>query len=180
MFLRIFTLISICMTLLACNKPDPNPELKDPIYNDLNSRFASTNQALEAEKKALEGHEAALKDVIPQTGQILYAKKRIYDSQAKIAKLSQEAKYLELKIASRKRESKISYTEAFKKGEAWPNPSEFAIYESQSKLQGVKPTWDAAARVRALAPSSNKGGPDSESKGEKKAAEGSGGGHSGH
>lgn len=156
MFLRIVTLLLISLALTSCNKPDPNPELKDPIYNDLNSRFASTNQALEAEKKALQEHEASLKEVVPQTGQILYAKKRIYDSQAKIQRLSQEVKYLELKIASRKREAKQSYAEAFKKGEEWPNPTEFTAYEAQNKLRAAKPTWDAGARVKSLAPTAPK------------------------
>lgn len=176
MLFRILTLLFLCAAMIGCNKPDPNPELKDPIYNDLNSRLGSTKQALEAEKKALEGHEVALKDVVPQTGQIKYAQKRIYDSQAKIQKLGQEVKYLELKIESRKRDAKKSYKIAFQKGEEWPNPTEFSSYEAANKLRAGKMTWDTNARVKALAPGSKPaaGGHGAAEGGEKKAE---GGGH---
>lgn len=179
MFLRILTLIFLSVAIISCNKPDPNPELKDPIFGDLNSRLAATTQALEAEKKALLGFEQELKDVVPQTGQIKYAQKRVYESQAKIMKLGQEEKYLKMKVSSRKLEAKRSYAEAFKKGEEWPNASEFTVYEAQNKMRAAKTTWNANARAKAVSPDKPKAGGHGESgaEGGKEEKPAEGGGH---
>ncbi|WP_413569136.1 hypothetical protein ACLWBD_17650 [Bdellovibrio sp. HCB117] len=150
MFLRIVCLIILSFALSACNKPDPNPELKDPIYSDLSATLAATTQAIEAEKKALEGFQKELSEVVPQTGQIKYAQKRVFDSQQKIARLEQEKQYYELKIEARKKSSKKSYMAAFKKGESWPNPKEFEDYQAQKKFREAKRTWDVKQRMQEL------------------------------
>lgn len=174
MLFRLLTLLFLCAAIISCNKPDPNPELKDPIYNDLNSRLGSTKQALEAEKKALEGFEQALKEVVPQTGQIKYAQKRVYESQAKIMRLGQELKYLEYKIVSRKKDAKKSYSEAFKKGATWPNPAEFEAYQGAQRLRAAKSSWDTQARVQSLSAGAKKAPAGHGEEGEKKSE---GGGH---
>ena len=137
----------ISLFLVSCNKPDPNPELKDPIYADLNALLGSAKQAVESEKKALEEHTQALKDVIPQTGQIKYAQKRFYESEAKITRLEQEAKYLELKIAARKKLAVKSYQAAFAKEETWPDPQEWNSYQAEKNLRSAKKSWDSKARI---------------------------------
>lgn len=148
--MRIFSLIIIILSLVACNKPDPNPELKDPIFNDLNTSLAAATQALEAEKKNLEGHEQALSDVVPQTGQIKYAQKRVGESKARINLLEQEKQYLELKIQGRKAAAKKSYAQAFKKGEPWPDPKEWESYQLEKKMRTSKRTWDVNQRLKDL------------------------------
>ncbi|MBV2169000.1 MAG: hypothetical protein KUL82_09850 [Bdellovibrio sp.] len=149
-FMRIFSLIIILLSLVACNKPDPNPELKDPIYNDLNTSLAAASQALEAEKKTLEGHEQELLDVVPQTGQIKYAQKRVEESKGRITLLEQEKQYLELKIQGRKTIAKKSYTVAFSKGEPWPDPKEWESYQLEKKMRAAKKTWDVNQRLKEL------------------------------
>jgi len=96
--MRIIAAFSIILALTACNKPDPNPELKDPIYSDLQTQLTAATQSLEAEKKKLEGFEKDLAAVVPQTGQVKYAQKRVFESQALVTKWEQEKAYLELKI----------------------------------------------------------------------------------
>lgn len=148
--MRIICLILLSLSLVACNKPDPNPELKDPIYNDLHSAAAEASQLLEAEKKNLEGFEKELSDVVPQTGQVKYAQKRVRESKEKIVRLEQEKQYLELKIEARKRESKKSYSKAFKKGETWPDPQEWNSYQTEKRLRNAKRTWDAKERIKEV------------------------------
>ncbi|MGE5086962.1 MAG: hypothetical protein ACM3MG_11720, partial [Bacillota bacterium] len=63
-FMRIITAFAILFLITACNKPDPNPELKDPIYADLQTQLGAATQALEAEKKKLEGFEKDLAAVV--------------------------------------------------------------------------------------------------------------------
>nr|BFD61312.1 hypothetical protein CKG001_34190 [Bdellovibrio sp. CKG001]BFD64776.1 hypothetical protein BdHM001_34570 [Bdellovibrio sp. HM001] len=146
--MRIICLIILSLSLVACNKPDPNPELKDPIFNDLQANAAETSQLLEAEKKNLEGFEKELSDVVPQTGQIKYAQKRVRESKERIVRLEQEKQYLELKVDARKREAKKSYSKAFKKGDPWPDPQEWDSYQTEKRLRNAKRTWDAKERMK--------------------------------
>lgn len=146
--MRIITILLLSLSLFACSKPDPNPELKDPIYNDYNSQLGTVSAALESEKKNLEGFNEELAEVVPQTGQIKYAQKRVREAKDKITRLEQEKQYLELKIEARKRESKSSYAKAYKKGENWPDPQEWASYQTEQRLRNAKKSWDVKERMR--------------------------------
>lgn len=146
MKLLILTL-SVLITLAGCNRPDSNPELKDPIYSDINSSLGSVSQELESEKKSLAEHEQALKDVVPQTGQIKFAEKRVFEAKARITKLEQEKTYLELKLNARLKEARRSYLKAFEKKETWPNPDEWSQYQAEKNLRNAKRAWDVKDRM---------------------------------
>lgn len=146
--MRLIAAILIIFTLSACNKPDPNPELKDPIYSDLQAQLGSTSAALEAEKKKLEGFQKDVETVIPQTGQVKYAKKRFFESETRVAKLQQEEEFLKLKIEQRKKAAVLSYKKAFEKKEAWPDPKEYSSYQAEQKLRTAKREWDVKQRLK--------------------------------
>jgi hypothetical protein len=146
--MRLIAAIFLIFTLAACSKPDPNPELKDPIYSDLQTQLGATTAQLEAKKKELEGFEKDLIEVVPQTGQIKYAKKRVFEAQALVNKFEQEKAYLELKIEQRKRTAQASYRKAFAKKEEWPDPKEWASYQVEQKLRNAKRSWDVKDRMK--------------------------------
>lgn len=146
--MKIIALIFIIFSLAACNKPDLNPELKDPIYSDLQSQLGSTTASLEAEKKKLEGFQKDLETVAPQTGQVKFAQKRVFESQALITKLGQEKNYLGLKLEQRKMAATISYRKAFEKKEEWPDPKEFISYRAEQKLRTARRSWDVKDRIK--------------------------------
>lgn len=146
--MRIIAALFIILTLTACNKPDPNPELKDPIFADLQTQLGAATQSLEAEKKKLEGFEKDLAAVVPQTGQIKYAQKRVFESQALVNKWEQEKAYLELKIEQRKNTAVKSYKKAFAKKEEWPDPKEWTSYQAEQKLRNAKRSWDVKSRMK--------------------------------
>lgn len=148
--MRYFAVIILSLLLSACNKPDPTPELKDPIYNDIQADLAATSAALEGELKTLEGFEKELSEVVPQTGQIKYAQKRVNESKEKINRYEQEKMYLELKLEARKKESKRSYMKSYKKGEPWPDPAEWSSYQTEKRLRNAKRSWDAKSRIQEL------------------------------
>lgn len=139
----------ILLALSGCKKPDPNPELHDPIYSDLQSRLGSVSSSLNAEKKTLAEHQKTLSEVKPQTGQNKYAMKRVYESQEKITRFQQEEQYLTLKIAARKKQAKRSYMAAFNKGESWPDPAEYQAYQSEQRLRNAKRSWDVKERMKS-------------------------------
>lgn len=150
-FMRLISLFIITMCLLACNKPEKNPELKDPIYSSLNSALTTNNQAIEAEKKTLEEHQKTLEDVVPQTGQIKYAQKRVRESKERINRLEQESQYLQLKIKARAAAARKSYLAAFNKGESWPDPREWESYQTEQRLRNAKKVWDVQDRIKQAA-----------------------------
>lgn len=132
----IYALFLLIPFLGACEKkPEPNPEARDPIYADYKAELGLAEQGLAAEEKALEGFKAELNDVVPQSGQIKFAQKRIYESMDKITKFEQRKLYFELKIQARLLEVKKSYKAAFAKGEAWPDPKEYDEYKVAGKLR---------------------------------------------
>ncbi len=143
--LYIFTIFSI--SLIGCGRPDPNPELKDEIYADLNSQLAETTRGISEEEKKREEHKKALLEVVPQTGQNKFANKRVFDSETKITKLKQEKQWLELRIAERKASTKTKYLQAFRNKEVWPDPAEFEQYKAEKKMRNAKRNWDVRQRM---------------------------------
>lgn len=65
--------------LLGCEKPNPNPENLDPIYADIEKNRKAAEADLSAAEKQLEGFRADLEKVVPQTGQVKFARKRVYE-----------------------------------------------------------------------------------------------------
>ena len=144
---KILAFLILTLALVGCKKPDPHPELKDPIFSDLQTQLGTVTAALAAERKTLIDHRKTLSEVKPQTGQVKYATKRVNESEQKINKLEQEEKFLVLKIASRKKHARKSYMAAFKKEAAWPDPEEYRMYQSEMRLRNAKRTWDVKQRL---------------------------------
>lgn len=97
--------------------------------------------------KELEGFEKDLSLVAPQTGQIKYAQKRVFEAQDKIAKLEQLEKYWKLKAIERKAFSRRKYLEAYSKKETWPNPQEYEEYLAEKKLIEAPRAWNVKSRL---------------------------------
>jgi hypothetical protein len=145
---KIILVLSLLTAIVGCSKPDPNPENKDPIYSDINARLAKVSAELNAEVKTLEGHKKEMTEVTPQTGQIKYAQKRVFESEAKITRLQQEKQYLELKSAARLKYARTSYKAAYNKKESWPDPAELEAYTAEQKLRDAKRSWDVKQRMQ--------------------------------
>lgn len=139
--------ISLFLFLAGCNKPNPNPENIDPIFQSLQAEKKSAEQTLVAEKKTLEENIAAYEKVKPQTGQYKYAIKKVYDSKARVEKLEQLVKYLEIRSESRIKEAREKYLIAFNKNEAWPDPKEYENYKTMKRLESAPKNWDAKRRM---------------------------------
>lgn len=118
----------------SCNKPNPTPELMDPIYVDLQKTLDETKRQLENEKKQLEEFKTALEIVVPQTGQIKYAEKRYWETLKKIEKMNQYIKFLELNLNSKQKRDRIEYLNAFNKNKPWPPKNEYEEYLQHKKM----------------------------------------------
>lgn len=150
LFMKQIYLPLLFLLLTACEKPDPNPELKDPIYTDIAAQLDVVSKALETERKNLEGHRKDLASVIPQTGEIKTVQKKIGDALLLVNKWEQEKVYLSLRLASRKQEDFLAYNKAFREKKPWPDPTEHKAYKDGQKLRAAKRTWDVKERMRQL------------------------------
>ncbi len=132
----------ILSILVGCNKPDPTPENSDEIYKDLLVELDLASKGLEAETKNLSKLEAEKDKVIPQTGQIKFATRKVNETQATITKLAQQKQFFEIKLELRKNEVRDRYMEARRGGRKWPDAEELASYQAVMKLQREKLQWD--------------------------------------
>ncbi len=145
-----YCVVVLLLLLASCNKPDPNPELKDPIYLDLLKRVKEMEGQITEEGKTLEEHKGALAKVLPQTGQNKYAQKRVFDSENRIEHLKQLKKYLEISSESRKMKDALEYSRSMNKGEPWPDSAEFKDYMDRRKGDVIPRAWNYKARVEEL------------------------------
>lgn len=144
---KIILLLLLSFFFLGCDKPNPEPEKLDPIYEALQKEAAAANSAFVAAEKELEGFKKDLEAVVPQTGQIKYAQKRVYETEAKVAKLRQMRDYWQLRVESRLKWDREKYLVAYKAKKPWPPPEEFAEYQAQLALERAPRQWDLRQRL---------------------------------
>jgi len=144
--MRFLVLLLTTICLFGCNRPNPHPELADEIYSDLTNQTKSAKGDLESEKKKLVDFKKELDTIAPGAG-IKYAQKRYFESEARVQKLEQEAKYLETRANSRLRYTKVEYMKAFQAGKPWPSPEEIESYKKYKETSKVPRGWDTKERV---------------------------------
>lgn len=154
--MRILLIFSISFLLFGCDRPDPQPQLKDPIYLDIQSEITSLQQSLDSETKTLQEHLKTLAEVVPQTGQNKYAQKRVDESKALLNKISQELEYQKLKLQAQEKKARFDYKKAFESKEVWPNPSEWSEYQTEKRFRNAKKTWDVESRLKELSSGNEK------------------------
>ena len=127
--------------LVACHPRDPNPELKDPIYQDLKKELALVDKNIETGNKELGDRKSILKGVIPQSGQLKSVEQKVFESEDYLEKLAQQKLFFEIKIEQRKRLVSTKYAHSLHGGPAWPDPKEVEDYDAEIKLQRAKIKW---------------------------------------
>lgn len=144
------TKIGLCfliLLLLACEKPNPNPELGDAIYSDLNAQSETAAKNAEAEKKKLEGLKKDLESAKPYTGDLKVAQKRYFESERKVQQYEQEKYYYSLRARSRKQAVRDAYFKNFPNQKTWEPVDETKAYEDYQKLSKTPLAWDANRRI---------------------------------
>lgn len=148
--MRIFLTLFLLITISACTRIEKNPELRDSIYLDIQNEIQILKGSIEAKNKELESHKKELQDVVPQTGQIKYVQKRIYEAESQLVRLEQELLYFELKKESQMEDSRRAYMKSLKTNDEWPNPKDYEVYITEKKLRRAKKSWDIKQRIEDL------------------------------
>lgn len=134
--LAVFTMVSI-----GCSRPNPTPELTDPIFSDLSQRSAVAKAAAESKKGEIKKLREEL-DALPARD--LARKKTQEDITNKehlMLAAEQEALYFEIRANQRKAYARDEYLKAFDKGQPWPDPKDFETYKLQRKLRDAPREW---------------------------------------
>ncbi|MCB0415696.1 MAG: hypothetical protein KDD50_15260, partial [Bdellovibrionales bacterium] len=96
-FFRFIKVFIIIISFVGCKSENPNPELLDPIYKDLQAQLKATTSELESEKKNLIDLNKDLKNSAPRSADKKVALKNIKNTKIKIKFLTQKKKYLKIR-----------------------------------------------------------------------------------
>lgn len=145
--MRYLFLIAFLLSAgVACNKPEPNPENQDRIYQDLLSELTETQKKAAEVEASVQDYQKKLSEVVPQTGQIHYVQKRTFDSQNQLDRLQQQIKYWTLRSESRRDYVRRKSLQAFYKGEKWSDEKEYNDYMTQKRMFHARTQWNARER----------------------------------
>lgn len=143
---RFFTACSIALIMIAalagCEKEDPNPELRDPIWKDLSERAAQYEKQKEESKAKLKTLREKLEKVEPNTMDLKDVRRDIAKTEKALLGAEQLARYYRIRADRRKVEDKISARDALAKGKEWPDKSEYSDYLTNKRVHEINLNWN--------------------------------------
>lgn len=133
---------------IGCNKPDPQPWVKDPIFQDMQAKKKEIEAKLAAAIEQGKKFEDMLARATPQTGQEKNARGKVENQKSVIEKVRQELEQYKFAIESRVEQTQKDYMRAFADKKPWPNPDEFEAYKVREKLAVRSRTWKVSERIK--------------------------------
>lgn len=140
--LKFFVLIAILISG-GCSRPNPTPELLDPIYADLNQRSSVAKAAAETVKGELKQLRTDLAALPPRDPTRRKLQQDATKKETQMMVAEQEALYYEIRAGQRKDYARTEYMKAFEKGATWPDPQDFETYKLQRKLRDSPREWSS-------------------------------------
>lgn len=128
--------------LAACNRPNPTPEVQDPIYRDLQAQYTAAVKEVDSLRKEKQAAKEQASGAQPQTGEAKSHWSAYYATEKALEKAEQNHKYIKLRLESRLKESRMSYAKALEERKPWPDPEELRVYEQHKRLQQAPRSWD--------------------------------------
>jgi hypothetical protein len=149
-------LAALTLLLSGCKKEEPNPELMDPIYQDLTKRQGDAEKAFADEKASQQALRDSMDKAEANSPELRNAKRDFEKSLQKIVIFDQNARYYKIRAQRRLLVDRISYKTAFSKDEKWPDPHEYSEYLVNTRLREVPLNWNSRVpRLRDRLPSSD-------------------------
>lgn len=142
-WLVTLTLALVTGLFSSCSRPNPTPELTDPIYADLQQRSSVARAAAETAK---EDARKLREELANLPARDVTRRKTIEDIAKKESQMmvaDQESLYYEIRAQQRKEYARTEYLKAFEKGEPWPDPHDFETYKLQRKLRDAPREWSS-------------------------------------
>lgn len=133
--------VLVIMISFGCSRPNPNPELIDPIYSDLLQRSAVAKAGADTKKAEIK----KLKEEIAELPARDPTKRKLQEDLSKNEMLlvvaDQEGLYYEIRANQRKTYAREEYAKAFEAGKPWPDPKDYETYKIQRKLKDAPREW---------------------------------------
>ncbi len=144
--LLIFTLLLV--SLVSCNKRDPNPENKDAVFAQLNKDLAEAKVALAYVADYINTNKLDLETAIPQSGEQPVYVKRINEGLNAQTYAAQQVRAYEVRIEERKLYVQRRYLESLTpNGRKWPEEG-----EAEAELLKLQMLREKVARVKNTLP----------------------------
>lgn len=148
------------LLMVGCTKEDPSPELRDPIYQDLQKRAADAQKSVDESKAKILELSDSLEKAEPNSidkrdieRDLAKAKRQELDSR-------QWALYYTIRGKRRRIVDHMTYREALHAGKEWPDPHEYSDYLVNRRLVEANRNWSARVpRLQDRLPSSAKKAP---------------------
>ena len=141
--LHIFLLILVVSGLSACRSQDPNPELKDPIFQDLSKLRKEYDRKLKEAETTQENNYKELAAAGADGMSLKVARKQLRDNAKKVTLYRQMATYYRIRSERRRVEGRRAYKIAFEKEEDWPKPEEYQNYLVNKRLRMANRSWSS-------------------------------------
>jgi hypothetical protein len=125
--------IFIPIFIIGCEKPNPNPQDSDPIYQDIKSKISNIESRKVKADGILKELEGFYSDAEPHSSQPKYFRAKIQDTKLSIEKLDQELRFEKMRLENRESYVKKKYLISFSHGEKWKNTEEVEAYKKAEK-----------------------------------------------
>ena len=142
-FSFVAMLLIFSFVLSGCKKEDPEPELLDPIFADLNRRAIDAQKSFDEQIKKQTDAKAALEKAEPNSIELKNAQKDLQKATLLAGDSEQKAHYYKIRAQRRMLVDRITYKESFARDQVWPSPHEYSDYLVNMRLQESPKNWNA-------------------------------------
>jgi hypothetical protein len=144
-------LACIAFVLAGCHRPDPHPELSDPIYMDLKAEQQQIEKNLASNGEALEKAKALYRKS-PQYSQPRFDGQEKWISAVKEQlDLTQKLLIVRKNLANRRTLVLKSYEKAFEEGKSWPPKEEYEAYKALNHMRNLAAEPEQTKEARKIA-----------------------------
>lgn len=148
----VFLLILLLLATTACSRRNPNPELGDRVYNQINNDLAAAKADLAYVTEFVATQKADLQKALPQTGEAAVYKKRVNDSLNALTYATQQVRMYEVRLAERKLYAERRYLESLTAdGRKWPDEA-----DTDSELNKLRLQREYRERIKKALPEPKK------------------------
>ncbi len=148
------------LALTGCKKEEPNPEARDPIYQDLEKRAADAQKSHDEAVPKIKGLRETIAKIAPNSIELKDTQKELAKYEKIRLSAGEAARYYKIRAKRRLLITRLAYKEAFAADRPWPNSHEYSDYLTNERLRQASLNWGARVpklkdRVAARAPASN-------------------------
>lgn len=135
-------LFCILLALFGCAKENPNPELLDPIFMDLQKQVKASEAAIKELDKKISDYKKELATIEPRGPERKIIRRELGQAMAQLSRARQEFEFYQIKSERRRFEGRRDYRIAFQSQKEWPDPKEYQSYTALRRLKSADRNWN--------------------------------------